>query len=203
MKETYGELKRLDSLGFTTWVTKANRLLENYNLDITQTATKFKVACKRSVHEKFVIQWTKELNNLEKNPILRTYILIKKNFGTEPYLSIVKNCKFRNAISQIRSSSHNLEIERGRHCKPIRPIEDRICNKCEIVEDEDHFLLACLNNVNERNALFEKISSVDPEFIHMSRKGKFIYMMTNGNRQIMTWVGKYIFNSFKLRNKLS
>jgi hypothetical protein len=86
-----------------------------------------------------ITDWKSELNNLENNPILRAYVKIKCSFRMEPYLSQVKINKFRNVITKIRTNSHPLEIERGRHCKPRLAIKDRLCDKCKVVEDELHF----------------------------------------------------------------
>ena len=35
---------------------------------------------------------------------------------------LVKNYKYRNAIAKLRASSHNLEIEQGRHANPTTPL---------------------------------------------------------------------------------
>ena len=49
----------------------------------------------------------------------------------------------RKTIAKLRSSSHCLEIEKGRH-KNI-PREGRWCNMCsdKVIEDEEHFLIKC------------------------------------------------------------
>ena len=52
-------------------------------------------------------------------------------------LKLVQNLQYRNAVT----SSHTLEIERGRHTNPIMPIEQRLYDECHVLEDESHFLL--------------------------------------------------------------
>ena len=53
------------------------------------------------------------------------------------------NFRDRQRITKFITSSHYLEIEKGRHCD--KPREDRICQACDLKtpEDESHFLLHC------------------------------------------------------------
>ena len=62
------------------------------------------------------------------------------------------------------SSSHNLEIERGRHTRPCTPITDRLCPKCEVLEDEIHFLTSCHLFTTERDILFSRITTMFSDF---------------------------------------
>ena len=85
--------------------------------------------------------------------ITRTYRLYKSSFGTECYLKSISNPKFRCAISILRASSHDLEIERGRYVHLKLNIDERICLSCNVVENEEHFVTTCKDNEVER-ALF-------------------------------------------------
>ena len=53
---------------------------------------------------KFIEDWNAELNDTQKNPLLRTYKQIKTEFTMEPYLDLVQNYRYRKAISSIRTS---------------------------------------------------------------------------------------------------
>jgi hypothetical protein len=53
--------------------------------------------------------------------------------------NIFQFVKIRQLITKFRSSDHNLEIEKGRY-KNI-PCQQRLCNTCNNIEDEDHFFL--------------------------------------------------------------
>ena len=48
-------------------------------------------------------------------------------------------------LTRFRLSNHVLEIEKGRHCKPKLPVEERICRICNnnTIEDEYHFICVC------------------------------------------------------------
>ena len=45
-------------------------------------------------------------------------------------------------LTKIRTISHYLKIEVGRHGRDRKPVEDRICH-CGAVETEDHFIRWC------------------------------------------------------------
>ena len=65
-----------------------------------------------------VDQWTADMNDINSYPILRTYRHIKISFRTEPYICLVKDKRYRHAISRFRCSSHMLHIEKGRYTRP-------------------------------------------------------------------------------------
>ena len=56
-------------------------------------------------------------------------------------------CKVKkniNALARLKCSSHRLEIETGRWHKPKRTnIDERLCKKCTVVENELHFIFEC------------------------------------------------------------
>ena len=158
--------------------------------------------CKQYITIKFIEDWHNSITNVDKHPKLRTYSRFKTSFYPEPYLNSVKELKYRNAISKIRTSSHTLAIERGRYTRPKTPIEQRLCEFCDVIEDEEHFLVACQSNQSDRNILFEKIQSLFPCFSGMSLSDKFIFLMTIENDQVMKWLGIFIHKSFSLRSTL-
>ena len=107
----------------------------------------------------FVKQWKANISTSSK---LRFYNSIKPEFGEEPYLELHKKTT-RDAIARLRSSSHDLNIERGRY-KPGSSLMDRLCRFCclndtaasdflqgleylpffdPIVETEHHVLTVC------------------------------------------------------------
>ena len=55
----------------------------------------------------------------------------------------------------------------------------------------------CNINQAERENLFSKLTHIAPNFIHMTDEEKFL--MCNKDQQILTWVGKFIYKSFKDR----
>ena len=59
--------------------------------------------------------WLLEVMNINRNLILRTYAMSKTEFGSEKYLEAISDCRYRIAMTKLRSSSHTLEVERGRY----------------------------------------------------------------------------------------
>ena len=73
---------------------------------------------------------------------LRTYRTFKKSLAFENCLDIVKNTEYRQSITRIRVSSHNLFIESKRRLKI--PVNERLCPFCITnIEDEVHFITEC------------------------------------------------------------
>ena len=196
-KQVFSELIRLNDIGFNNWTTGMCELINSYTLDIELPPHAFKIACKNTVLNRFLINWHKELLDIPKHPILRTYSIIKLTLQTSPHLLCVRDSRYRTAISKIRTNSHTLEIEKGRHHGIAR--DDRLCRRCGVVEDEHHFILDCKINSTQRNILFEKLSRIYDNF--ELRNDKFDILMMNDDAQILTWFGQFIHRSFELRNE--
>ena len=71
----------------------------------------------------------------------QTCKLLNQNFGIEPYLENLTDKTLRRCLCVFRISAHRLRIERCRYCggKP----EDRLCDYCNVIENEIHFLCQC------------------------------------------------------------
>ena len=150
---------RVNNLSETTLVKKA--LLENINLrsnwiktvekllgdlSLTEAANeetyKFKKETRKVLEERFNEYWRKTVT--EDTARLNFYKKIKSDMAFEPYLN-VPTFEDRKSIARLRSSTHSLQIEKGRHRKPEIPRESRFCNLCpsNLIEDEEHFLTGC------------------------------------------------------------
>ena len=70
------------------------------------------------------------------------YGQLKGRYIKENYLNI-KNVEYRKMLSNIRMSTHKLELETGRYKHIER--ENRLCKSCNMkkIETEEHFLLEC------------------------------------------------------------
>ena len=122
------------------WCTHVNSLALQYGLNINNLPfnNETKIYVKSTIKEKFVTDWHVKLNN---RPGLRLYKLFKHDFGYEPYLQNIKNTNFRKMFTRLRTSSHFLEIERGRYVN--KNVSDRLCTMCDSVEDEFHLVMIC------------------------------------------------------------
>ena len=200
VKQVYVELQHLTGQGFDTWVSSTGKLAASYQLDLYMNPIKFRNECKNVVRSKFINQWAADIANITKNPILRTYRNIKLSFGTEPYIYLVKDRRYRHAISRLRCSSHILHIEKGRYTRPRTPLHERLCYSCNCVEDELHFVIACSLNRTERIVLYDKVARKFPEFDQLADVEKFVFLFTFKDAQMLTWLGKFLYKSFRTKS---
>ena len=92
---------------------------------------------------------------------LRTYRLFKTNFELEAYLCNIQNTAHRTALTRLRVGSHRLAIELGRYHKPKPlPIKERLCDLCNVVEDEYHFLCICPKYIAQRQEMEKKVVAI-------------------------------------------
>ena len=107
--------------------------------------------------------------------------------------------KFRNVISKLRSISHNLEIERGRHTRPRTPITDGLCPKCGVLEDKVYFLISCYLFTTERDILFSRITTMFSDFQKLANHEKCIFMLSGSRITNNCWqIYILLFSSTKL-----
>ena len=202
-KRVFYELKNLNDMGFKTWVTSVRELASRYNVSIDSEldVNVFKQKWQETLERKLILDWQNEIIDDSKHPIFKTYKMFKSEFKFEPYLELLKDPKYRIAVSKLRASSHMLEIERGRHTRPITPVENRRCPKCNVIENEIHFALECTIYQNERLELFDKIRSIDSWYIDLPPENKFVYLMNSENVRIMKWFAKFVNSSFDKGSK--
>ena len=110
--------------------------------------------------------------------------------------------KHRIALTKLRTSSHNLEIERGRYVRPRVSPEQRLCSTYHVIDDEIHFVTKCRINSCERKSFFQKMSFVDPNFTAVDDKNKFVYLMQSQDQRTLRWLAKFLYNSFNIRNEI-
>ena len=199
VKQVYMELQRLTEHGFDTWVSSLRKLADSYQLNAYVDPNKFRQECKIKVRSRFVDQWTADMNDINSYPILITYRHIKVSFRTEPYICLVKDKRYRHAIPRLRCSSHMLHIEKGRYTRPKTPLNERLGYSCHCIEDELHLVTACSINVVERRILFSKVADKYPGFDNLDDIGKFVFLLTFEDAQMLTWLGKFLYKSFAIK----
>ena len=125
---------------------------------------------------------------------LRTYRLFKTDFRLEHYLLYVTNPYHRCALTQYRLSSHNLGIERGRHTKPPKPQEQRLCLYCRngCVDDEIHCLTECDIHTETRQRFISNIKSHIDKYEDLSANEKFVTVMASSSEVVIKELAKFI-----------
>ena len=86
-----------------------------------------------TLHENFNRHWT---HSKSTSPKLTFYHHVKKNFKCEVYLHDVKRVTDRAALTQLRISAHDLNIETGRYLQQSR--EERLCEWCHLVTSSNN-----------------------------------------------------------------
>ena len=167
---------------------------QQYNIDLFNIDGDFKTYCKLFIGNKFRENWELDVQNIDKNPILRTYAKIKTTFGIEKYLELVKNFSYRNVITKICTSSHALEIKKGRHRDGgVKiPACQRLCKNCNVQEDEIHFVMDCVMNVSERNTLHYNITADYSSIENLDKISKFKYLFSTEKCTTLDMAGKIL-----------
>ena len=133
-----------------------------------------------------------------KNHILRNYKTYKTEFGMEPYLHLI----YRNTFIRLRTSSHNLKMERGRYNTPKTPVCDRLCRTCNVTEDQIHFLPNCGEYGSMRDDFYAKVDNRYIGFTSFNGNEKYISLMTSTGPYILIWFGKFIHHIFIKHNEI-
>ena len=148
--------------------------------------------------------WRHKVNEFS-NTKLGVYQAIKTHFGIENYLMDIKCRQARAALTAFRTSTHTLEIERGRYCSRKVPRELRLCNLCRKkgvneIGDEFHMLMKCNHFDIEREDLFSKMDIYSPNFAFLDDRQKFIYLLTVEGAAVVH-VGNFIKNALNVHRR--
>jgi hypothetical protein len=97
---------------------------------------------KQRVKDCYLQEWNSDINTMQ--PLL-TYRAIKVNHCYEDYLNSITCIKYRKALTRLRLSAHNLNIESGRHGSKRIDRHVRVCVYCykHDIADEFHVTLVC------------------------------------------------------------
>jgi len=125
---------------------------------------------------------------------LRSYVDFKDNHHMENYLKVEDvPYSWRKLYCNFRISCHDLEIERGRYCRPQKPPEKRICQVCKIEsETEQHFILSCPAYAEIRKQLFKEIRTYNLTILSMNHADRFRYLLSSQETFIIKNVMKFI-----------
>ena len=160
------EMRTMADQNQDCWLTRVQKLEKLTNCPkisgFSKTSGKTILAALKLKFEQFWLEKVNEVklgpDNLNHNK-LRTYSKLKHKFGPEPYINLVRNRSHRMHSTRLRTSAHNLNIERGRYQNI--PLAERICKYCSTptagsstsptqpppcepsVDSEFHFLIQC------------------------------------------------------------
>ena len=105
---------------------------------------------------------------------LRTYRTFKENYGEEQYVRIITQKKYRSAYAKFRCGVAPIKIETCRYGLNRVPVNERLCETCNLVEDEIHVLLHCSMYDDIRDTLFADICNIKRDFCDLTVDSQFI-----------------------------
>ncbi|MEW8545252.1 MAG: hypothetical protein AB2693_17140, partial [Candidatus Thiodiazotropha sp.] len=183
----------------SSWTSKVKNLLERNGFqDVwmypeSVNVNVFMPIFQNRLRDVYITEWNHGLS-LSTSSLL--YKEMKQSFEMSPYLLIVRNKKYRNAIAKIRLSSHQLNIETGRHTNIER--SNRKCNLCNLndLEDEYHFTLICPIYKDLRIAYIKKYFYKRPNVM------KFVELLNSTRPKILNNFAAFILKAFKLRQSI-
>jgi hypothetical protein len=199
-KACYSMLLSQDEHGRLNWSSKVKHLLFSLGFGaawISQdigNAVIFLNQVKQRILDIDMQVWNSNLKDLSK---LKTYTEFKTLLEPELYLYCVEVPKFKRALSRLRCSAHNLEIEVGRH-NSIDP-ELRLCKYCEkhgefLIEDEFHFVMSCPQYDNLRDKYIAQRARM-PQTTE-----NFINIIQNKNHSDLQKFAMFVYYAFKERD---
>jgi len=178
----------------SNWAFQIKNILDNIgmtNIWMNQTGSNMTFTnIKLRIIEIYKQTWHSNINN---SPRLQTYSLFKHTFALETYIDFIKEKRYRIALTQLRLSSHHLEIERGRYTNIER--NDRKCKQCNmnLVESEFHFILVCPKFRNLRSKYLKGYYCQWPTI------NKFQNLFAETSKKVITNLAKYIYFATKAR----
>ena len=110
---------------------------------------------------------------------LRTYRTFKENYGEEQYIRIITPKKYRSTYAKFRCGVAPINIETCRYGLNRVPVNERLCETCNLVEDEIHVLLHCSMYDDIRDTLFADICNTKRDFCDLTVDSQFILIMSD------------------------
>ena len=196
--------------GTKSWFTKFEDLNKNLSPRPAQSnmtnyqKRKLNKSYERSIQNKYEDYWLEQINSTQSKSKnrggnkLRTYNKVKQHFALEKYLTTVYNPIHRASLTQLRLSSHRLNIEslRGKVLKA----EERVCKICNLnsIEDEIHLLTICPKYETLREDLYNSMNNY-PQTCTLNKEDRAIWLLSNEDDVICNKMAKLIYNCFQLR----
>ena len=139
-----------------------------------------------------------QVTDIQNNPLLRFYSRFDPSLKLHPHFVQVQNHKHRVAYTRFRCSSHHLAIETGRW--QGQHISNRLCYRCRVIDDEDHFIAKCRRHSIERAQLSSTIFLELGDTSFKVFRNNFLYNLMKAESVIIVQaLARYIYKSTKNR----
>ena len=227
------EMKQLNDRNIDCWlarVIKVEKVLKiSKNIFYNKSSGKKFLNILKGKFDRYFLDKINEIkitgSDLKDHNKLRTYKTLKSSFTREPYVDLVRNRNQRCYLSRLRTSSHRLRVELGRHTRPTTPFNDRTCLYCPTLppscpgpppgqpalsssgrqtnptDDEFHFLMECQLFKNERSILFNRVESINTKFATLSTTEQFKTLLCPVSAVFVKLIHRFVKNMFESRDK--
>ena len=88
------------------------------------------------------------------------------------YRSAYATSKFRCGVAPIK-------LETCRYGLNRMPVDERLCESCNVVEDECHVFMHCSLHDDIHTQLFTEINNISDQFLMLSTDVQFLQIMSN------------------------
>ena len=199
LKNALMEATKRQQEGRHSWLQQIHILRKSTELDnkfeLVKEPNKFMSKFKKSLYQNFEQYWKEEH---KKDGKLRFYFQYKQDFKYEKYLDYTEK-KQRQAISQLRLSSHKLPIEQMRIYNVNKG--QRICDLCNSGEvgDEMHYLEKCSNLAMGkcRSKFKDEIEAAQPQFQKFNISNTIQYCLKVHDKETYIAFGRFVSNILK------
>ena len=110
---------------------------------------------------------------------LRIYQKFKHSYSTEPYVKTICSKKYRSAYAKFRCGVAPLKIETCRYGLNRIPVAERLCESCQVVEDEFNVMMVCPLFNDIRSQFILQLNEVELSFYDYTQAEQLIYVMSN------------------------
>lgn len=201
LKEVFEVDKGLFEGGYKSWYSSTQSLLQKFSTteqEVLSNDMSEIISCT------YRTNLNKELTRLRNQPHdnkLVTFSNIYTQFSVQNYLSFGLPKSKTKQLSKLRISAHDLLVERGRYFRPQIPREKRLCINCNMLENEEHFILFCSKYSSIRNNLLRKLNIDYHDLIPNSTGSLNIFtrLMNPVTVEETKQICEFIESAFKLR----
>ena len=94
-------------------------------------------------------------------------------------MKIIIAKKHRSAYAKFRCGVAPIKIETCRYGLNRLPVEQRVCEECQVVEDECHVIMHCTLYTDIRDQLFIEICDITSHFQTLTPDDQFLMIMSD------------------------
>ena len=94
-------------------------------------------------------------------------------------LKVITQKRYRSAYAKFRCGVAPIKLETCRYELNRMPVDQRLRESCNVVEDECHVIMHCSLYVDIRTQLFTEISNISDHFPTLPTDVQFLQIMSN------------------------